>query len=70
MARSDNFMRIYEAYADAFPGEMPDHRGMDGNDFDNLEALMVTALERGSGITDEDLSEPVPEPDPDMGLVF
>lgn len=70
MARSDNFMQVFEAYADAFPGQMPDHRAMDGDDFDNLEALMIAALYRGSGIGNDDLSSPVPDPDPEAGLLF
>lgn len=70
MARDSNFMQIFEAYADAFPGHMPDSRGMAGEDFDNLQTLMQRALDRGSPITPDDLSSPVCEPNPETGLML
>jgi hypothetical protein len=64
-------MATYEDYADAFPdAEMFDSRSMAGEDFDRLEELMEIALERGSAITKDDLLFPVPDPEPDQGLVF
>ena len=71
MARSNKFMQTYEAYVDAFPdAEMMDSQGMAVEDFDRLEEMMETALERGSPITQEDLLFPVTEPDPESGLVL
>jgi hypothetical protein len=70
MAQYKDFAAVYGAYADTFPGTMPDHRAMSGDDFDNLEALMRNALARGSAIVESDLSAPVTEPDPETGLLF
>lgn len=71
MARSNNFMQTYEAYADAFPeAEMMDSRGMAAEDFDRLEGLMEAALKRGSPITQADLLFPITDPDPESGLLL
>ncbi len=71
MARSADFMATFEAYVDAFPGAWhPDSRSMSLYDFDRMEVMMETALERGAPITRDDLRDPVPEPDPAVGLVF
>ena len=64
-------MVTYEAYADAFPDSgMFDSRAMAAEDFDRLEELMEAALKRGRPITQDDLRYPVPEPEPEKGLVF
>lgn len=71
MARSSNFMKTMEAYADAFPdAEMLDSRGMASEDFDRLEEMMEEALERGSPITQSDLKFPLKEADPSSSLVL
>lgn len=63
-------MSVFEAYADAFPGTMPDSRGMAGEDFDRLKSLMQTALARGSAITKSDLTAPPTQADPELGKVL
>lgn len=71
MARSSNFMKTMEAYADAFPdAEMLDSRGMAAEDFERLEEMMEEALERGSPITEDDLQFPLTEPEPETALVL
>ena len=71
MPSSSKYMRIYEAYVKAFPrAVMFDSRAMAGEDFDRLEEMMETALERGFPMTDADLMYPVLEPDPKNGLLF
>lgn len=71
MPRTEAFMDVWEAYGKAFPeSEMFDSRSMSLEDFENLEDLMKMALERGTPLTEDDLEHPVPDPDPENGLVF
>lgn len=72
MARSADFMQVFESYVLTFRDAawMPDSRGMAVEDFENLENLMKLSLRRGYPIAPSDLQHPVPEPNPEIGLVF
>lgn len=67
---ADAYMALFEAYADKFPGTMPDSRGMSSFDFDRLPSLMALALRRGSPITVADLTSTPDTPDPSSGKVL
>jgi hypothetical protein len=69
MAQSDNFMETYEAYFDAFPNsQLFDSRLISVEDFNRLEEMMEIALERGSPMTNADLTSPIPNIEVEAGF--
>jgi len=71
MEQFNRYFKIVDAYVDAFPDAvMFDSRAMAIEDFNRIEEMMQAALARGSAMTEADLKYPVPDPEPDLGLVF
>lgn len=71
MEQSKSSNEIYDAYFEAFPdADLFDSRAMSLHDFNRIEEMMRSALRRGSPMVEADLKYPVPEPEPELGLVF
>jgi hypothetical protein len=69
MTENAQYIKTYETYCRMFPNAMMfGSRGMAGEDFDNLEQLMLNAIERGSTMTQDDLKFPVLNMEPEAGL--